>query len=231
MKIIPIRAFKDNYIWAIVDERDLVVVDPGESKPVIDFIEEQILSLKAILLTHKHSDHTCGVEELVERYKPTVYGPSETKNLNSNSLSDGDEIEVLNRGFRVIKTAGHTEEHISYLVEDNLFCGDSLFLAGCGRVFTGDYEEQYRTIQKFKSLDDGVKVYAAHEYSVTNLNFAREVKPCEDVELAMNKVSKLISKDLPSLPSNIGCERKINPFFKAKDIVEFKGFRDIRDNF
>lgn len=150
MKIIPIRAFKDNYIWAIVDERDLVVVDPGESKPVIDFIEEQILSLKAILLTHKHSDHTGGVEELVERYKSTVYGPSETKNLNSNSLSDGDEIEVLNRGFRVIKTAGHTEEHISYLVEDNLFCGDSLFLAGCGRVFTGDYEEQYRTIQKIQ---------------------------------------------------------------------------------
>lgn len=231
MKIIPIPAFSDNYIWISQKDKDAFIVDPGESKQVIDYIKKENLILKAILLTHKHADHIGGVDEILNEFETKVYGPSETSNLNDITLKEGDEFEVIGETVKVIKTAGHTEEHISYLVGDNLFCGDAMFLAGCGRVFTGNYDEQYKSMQKFKQLSDEIRIYAAHEYSMTNLSFANEVAPCEDVEIEYRRCEDLRKKDLPTLPSTIEKERKVNPFFKANDVEEFKRFRDIRDKY
>jgi len=123
-------------------------------------------------LTHDHEDHIGGVEEILATYSNTpVYGPKETNDLADYVVQDGDSFNLMGQGFEVFKTAGHTEEHISYLMGDDLFCGDALFSAGCGRVFTGDYQAQYDALQKFKQLNNSVKVYAAHEYTETNLRF------------------------------------------------------------
>lgn len=231
MKIIPIAALSDNYIWVGRKENDVFIVDPGESKQVIDYIKKENLNLKAILLTHKHADHVGGVHEIKKVFGAEVYGPIETAQLNDYTLKEDDELELMGEKFKILKTAGHTEEHISYLTNESLFCGDALFLAGCGRVFTGDYAEQYKTMQKFKKISDEVKVYPAHEYSLKNLKFAKEVAPCEDLEIVTKKCEELRQKNLATLPSTIEQERKINPFFKAKDVEELKKFRDIRDRY
>lgn len=231
MKIIPIRAFEDNYIWTLIKGNNAVVVDPGEAEPVLKYKKENELNLVGILLTHKHSDHVGGVRTLKNKFDLKVYGPKEIENLVDIVVRDGDVFEIFGEKVKVIKTSGHTEEHISYLIENNLFCGDALFLAGCGRVFTGDYEAQYNTIQKFKGLDGDTKVFAAHEYSKTNLKFADSVMPSEAVSSAMKVVETLEKEGRPSLPSTIGKELEINPFMKANSFEEFKRYRDIRDIF
>ncbi|MDY2987712.1 MAG: hydroxyacylglutathione hydrolase [Peptoniphilus sp.] len=231
MKIIPIRAFEDNYIWTLIKGNNAVVVDPGEAEPVLKYKKENELNLVGILLTHKHSDHVGGVRTLKNKFDLKVYGPKEIENLADIVVRDGDIFEILDEKVEVIKTSGHTEEHVSYLIENNLFCGDALFLAGCGRVFTGDYEAQYNTIQKFKELNGDTKVFAAHEYSKTNLKFADSVMPSEAVSLAMKLVETLEKEGRPSLPSTIGMELEINPFMKAGSFEEFKKYRDIRDGF
>src|SRR5699024_12234958 len=132
----------------------------------------------------------------------------------------------------VSKTAGHTYEHISFLMDKALFCGDALFSGGCGRVFTGDYQAQYETLQKFGQLPDDVEVYAGHEYTQTNLRFAHSIKPSDQViSRALDDVNELRKKDLPTLPSTIGREKKINLLMQAKTLDEFIGLREMRDNF
>lgn len=226
-----IKAFSDNYIWAIElndeNKKRYIIVDPGEANPVIDFIGDN--ALEAILITHMHNDHIGGVRELKDKYGARVYGPVETENLNDITLSDGNEFKVLGKNFKVILTNGHTEEHISYLMEDNLFCGDALFLAGCGRVFTNDYEASYNGLEKLKNLSESVKVYAAHEYSLANLEFAKTVIENEDLNREYKRVKKLREEGKITLPSTIGLENKINPFFLAENLEEFIEFRIKKD--
>ena len=224
-----IKAFDDNYIWTIEKDDKIIVVDPGEASPVINYLKDK--NLDYILLTHKHSDHVGGVAELKNKYKSKVYGPIETKEYNNVNLKDGDEFELLSENFKVILTGGHTKEHISYLMGDNLFCGDALFLAGCGRVFTKNYKASYDGLRRLKKLDDNTKVYAAHEYSLDNLKFAKSVISNEDLDKEYEEVKNLRKEDKITLPSTIGIEKKINPFFIAKDLDEFIDFRNKKDNF
>lgn len=178
MIIHPIKAFSDNYIWCIQEETEAIVVDPGKARVVFDYLEEKQLSLAAILLTHMHEDHTGGVREILARYPEClVYGPKETKVLVNSVVKEGDSFNLLDQNFQVYESGGHTHGHISFLMGDNLFCGDAFFSAGCGRVFTGDYEAQYETLQKFKRLDDNINVYPGHEYTETNLRFASGMHP------------------------------------------------------
>ena len=224
-----IKAFDDNYIWTIEKDDKIIVVDPGEASPVINYLKDK--NLDYILLTHKHSDHVGGVAELKNKYGSKVYGPIETKEYNNVNLKDGDEFELLSENFKVILTGGHTKEHISYLMGDNLFCGDALFLAGCGRVFTKNYKASYDGLRRLKKLDDNTKVYAAHEYSLNNLKFAKSVISNEDLDKEYEEVKNLRKEDKITLPSTIGIEKKINPFFIAKDLDEFIDFRNKKDNF
>lgn len=229
MNINYIKAFNDNYIWTIEKDGKIIVVDPGDAGPVIDYLKDK--KLDYILLTHKHMDHVGGVKELKDKYGAKVYGPLETKEYNDITLKDGDEFEVLGEKYKVILTGGHTEDHISYLVEDKLFCGDALFLAGCGRVFTKDYKKAYEGLNKLKDLDEGIYVYPAHEYSLANLEFARSVISNEDLDREYERVKKLRDEDKITLPSTIGKEKKINPFFLARDLDEFIQYRNKKDNF
>ncbi|MDU2115386.1 MAG: hydroxyacylglutathione hydrolase [Peptoniphilus lacydonensis] len=224
-----IKAFDDNYIWTIEKDDKIIVVDPGEASPVINYLKDK--NLDYILLTHKHSDHVGGVAELKNKYGSKVYGPIETKEYNDVNLKDDDEFELLGENFKVILTGGHTKEHISYLMGDNLFCGDALFLAGCGRVFTKNYKASYDGLRRLKKLDDNTKVYAAHEYSLNNLKFAKSVISNEDLDKEYEEVKNLRKEDKITLPSTIGIEKKINPFFIAKDLDEFIDFRNKKDNF
>lgn len=230
MKINAIRAFSDNYIWIIEIDEEYVVVDPGEAEPVFEFLKDKAPA--AILLTHKHSDHVGGVEEIVKKYGDVrVFGPNETAKYNDVSLSGGTELNLLGKVFAVMDTPGHTEEHISYLVEDKLFCGDALFLAGCGRVFTKDYVAQYETMKKFAELDDEVEAYPAHEYSLSNLEFTKKYRPNDSVEEEYERVKKLRDEDKNTLPTTIGKEKEINPFIRAKDLDEFVELRLAKDKF
>lgn len=234
MNIHPIKAFSDNYIWMIEEGTEAVVVDPGEAEGVMDYLKEQQLNLTAILLTHNHEDHIGGVKEILAKYSDTpVYGPEETVPLADRIVQEGESFKLLGQTFQVIKTGGHTKGHISFLMgEKALFCGDALFSAGCGRVFTGDYQAQYDALQKFKRLDDEIKVYAAHEYTQTNLRFAHSVQPSNKaVSEALNQVNDLRAKEEPTLPSTIGREKKINLFLQAETVEDFVALRKARDDF
>ena len=229
MNINFIKACNDNYIWAIEKDGKVIVVDPGDAGPVIDYLKNK--NLDYIILTHKHMDHVGGVDELKIKYGAKVYGPIETSEYNDVTLKDGDEFDLLGEDFKVIFTGGHTEDHISYLVDGNLFCGDALFLAGCGRVFTKDYKKSYEGLLKLKNLDEDTVVYPAHEYSLANLKFAESVISNEDLDREYERVKKLREGDKITLPTTIGKEKKINPFFLAKDLDEFIDFRNKKDNF
>lgn len=233
MKIYPISAFSDNYIWLLEKANQTIVVDPGESIGVLAHLAKKELKLAAIFLTHKHNDHVGGVAAILEKYPKTpVYGPSEIASLATEIVKEGDALTVLDEEFKVFKTAGHTEEHISFLTGNSLFCGDALFSAGCGRVFTGDYKAQYEALMTFKTLADDVKVYAGHEYTQTNLRFAQTVEPDNRaIAKALRQVEKMREADIPTLPSTIGQEKKINVFLRAENLAEFIERRKNRDHF
>ena len=233
MIIHPIKAFSDNYIWCIQKETEAVVVDPGEAKGVLDYLEEKQLRLAAILLTHKHEDHTGGVREILARQPEIpVYGPKETEALASLVVEEGDSFNLLGQTFQVSETGGHTHGHISFLMGDDLFCGDALFSAGCGRVFTGDYKAQYETLKKFKHLDNEINVYPGHEYTETNLRFAYDMQPDnEKISKALEEVRDLRAKGQPTLPTSIGREKDINLFLQADTLENFIELRNARDDF
>lgn len=233
MNIHPIPALADNYIWLIEDGSAVVAVDPGEAQGVIDYLAERQLNLAAILLTHDHADHTGGVAALLARFPQTpVYGPEETAPLADHVVQAGDAFGLLGHSFQVYETAGHTLGHISYLMGQELFCGDALFSAGCGRVFTGDYQAQYEALQWFKRLADDIKVYAAHEYTQTNLRFAQSVEPGNQaIAAALATANTKRACGLPTLPSTIGQEKAINLFLQAPTLAAFIDLRQARDRF
>ncbi|MER2063361.1 MAG: hydroxyacylglutathione hydrolase [Alkalibacterium sp.] len=234
MTIHPINALTDNYIWIIEENSSTVVVDPGEAEDVIQYLESSERHLAGILLTHSHDDHTAGVNKLLARFPDTpVYGPEETEDFTTLTLKDGDTFELAGQQFYVFTTAGHTDGHISFLMNEHfLFCGDALFSGGCGRVFTKDYQAQFAALGKFNELDDNVKVYAGHEYTEKNLSFAQAVEPnSQAVSQALAKVKALRSEGRPTLPSTIGDEKEINVFMRAETLDRFKELRDARDDF
>lgn len=233
MNIIPIKAFSDNYIWLLKEDDQAVVVDPGESASVLKYLKDNGLTLTTLLLTHNHDDHVGGVKDLAEAYPDVIiYGPQETADLANRIVADGDTFELMGEAVRVVKSEGHTRGHISYIMEDKLFCGDAMFSGGCGRVFTGDYQAQYDALQTFKALDDAVVVYAAHEYTQTNLRFALSLDP-ENIVLqeALEEANKTVEAGQATLPTTIGREKQINVFLQAKDLGEFIELRQGRDQF
>lgn len=233
MRIVPLRALKDNYIWLMIHDGTAVVVDPGEAMLVLDYLSSHSLDLTHILLTHNHEDHTGGVNEIFAKYPQVeVLGPVETDEFNTRTLRQGDTLEICNQPGYVMHTPGHTMEHISYLLGQHLFCGDALFSAGCGRVFTGDYEAAYRSMQWFKQLSNDVHIYAGHEYTITNLLFNQSIFPNNPVlERELKQACKYEKENIPSYPSSIQHERTINLLMMAPTLDRFIQLRKQRDQF
>lgn len=231
--LIPLPALNDNYIWLYAKPNDkILIIDPAESAPVLSYLREHNLQPQAILLTHGHHDHIGGVAELLQHYPNLpVFGSSETANLATAVVDEG-ELSCGNYTLQVIPTAGHTAKHISFVLDGILFCGDTIFSAGCGRVFTGDYAAMFDGIQRLKALPDETRVCAAHEYTLSNLRFALTVvKDQSAVQSQIEKVERLRQANQPSLPTTLGLERQINPFLQAETLQQFIELRQAKDHF
>ena len=221
IECIPIPAFSDNYIWLIHDttlQRGLIV-DPGDAKPVIDYLVQQNIQLDAILITHHHHDHTGGVQNLLKHANVPVYGPKNSQfDLISHTLCENDQINtsVGNLSFKIIETPGHTRDHIAYFDGKRLFCGDTLFLGGCGRLFEGSAEQMLTSLSKLASLPDSTEVYCAHEYTLANLAFAIQLEPDNNTLTdRFAEVTKLRKTSHVSVPALLSLEKATNPFLRA----------------
>ena len=222
MDLIALPAFTDNYIWMLHDGTNAVVVDPGEAAPVLAALDERHLALSAILVTHYHGDHVGGVDALRARLHGPVYGPRrESIPAPFVPLDDGDEVEVLGLPFRVIDVPGHTAGHIAYFHAGRdgapiLFCGDTLFSGGCGRLFEGTAEQMHASLARLAELPGETRVCCAHEYTLSNLKFARAVEP-GNAALARYAADCEATRAAgrPTLPSRIAVEREINPFLRC----------------
>lgn len=222
LEITPLSAFDDNYIWMIHRPgcKEYVAVDPGDETPVLQWLEQQDGVLKGILITHHHYDHTGGIPELLEAYPGiAVYGPAREQIRGVNQrVSEGDRIslEALGASFSVMDVPGHTAGHVAYLGEGALFCGDTLFAAGCGRVFDGTLEQLATSLQRIASLPGQTLIYCAHEYTLTNLGFAAWVEP-DSVELKQRILAEQTKRNRgePTLPSPLFLELATNPFLRT----------------
>ena len=224
LDVSAIPAFDDNYIWLLrrPESGACAVVDPGDAGPVLERLADEGLALAAILVTHKHGDHVGGVAALKARFpRALVFGPAgEPIPRRDRAVKDGDDIVVpgIDARFTVIGVPGHTEDHVAYVGDGALFCGDTLFAAGCGRVFSGTHEQLHASLQRLAASSPSTLVYCAHEYTEANLGFAKWVEP-DNVELTCRaeEVRLARSRGEPTLPSVIALERATNPFLRVAE--------------
>lgn len=224
MKIIPLPAFADNYLWLVHDGRRALVVDPGDAQPVLEALQQAGLQLTAILVTHHHADHTGGVQALREATGAEVFGPAgEDIPAPFTPLGDGDTLMALGVQWTVIDVPGHTAGHIAFYATDIdgaplLFCGDTLFSGGCGRLFEGTPAQMLASLDRLAALPGATQVCCAHEYTLSNLRFARAVEPGnQDLRQYEEACRALRAQALPTLPSTVAMERRINPFLRSRE--------------
>lgn len=219
LNIIPIPAFDDNYIWLLHNNLHAAVVDPGDAAPVIAALKKFKLKLAAILITHHHSDHVDGVAALLAHQAAPVYAPQyESFHFKHIKLAEGDVLNLpeIGQHFNVMWLPGHTLGHVAYVNSDYLFCGDTLFSAGCGRLFEGTPAQMLASLNRLKALPAATQVFCTHEYTAKNIAFALTIEP-ENINLINRKqqVTTLRAQQLPSLPSTIELELKTNPFLRC----------------
>jgi hydroxyacylglutathione hydrolase len=221
LQVVPLRAFKDNYVWTLRRDRAAAVVDPGEAGPVLDYLASERLELAAILATHHHQDHVGGVAALLAAHPCPVYGPrGEPIPTLTRPVGGGDTVAIpeLAVEFAVLDIPGHTRAHIAYYGANMLFCGDTLFACGCGRAFEGTPAQLHASLQKLVALPDETLVYCGHEYTLANIGFAKTVEPGNAQLLERERTdAKLRERDLPTLPSTIGREKATNPFLRVRE--------------
>lgn len=225
LEILPLNAFDDNYIWCITSGNRVVVVDPGDADPVLDFIRQHQLVLEAIIVTHHHHDHINGIPRLTEHFPSVpVYGPhSDRIKAITHPLNHGDNISLLcdALALQVLHVPGHTREHIAYHNDNYLFCGDTLFSAGCGRMFEGTPQQFWHSLRTLRSLGDHLEVYCTHEYTEANIKFAHHLEPNNPVlSEFMHWVSGIRRGQGCTLPTTIKKEKAVNPFLRC-DVPEF----------
>jgi len=217
--ITAIPALRDNYIWAIHNDRYAAVVDPGEAAPVLAFLNTHGLQLDAILCTHRHADHIGGVAKLREVYNVPVYGRQHPGNPHiSRDLREGTRLELDTFGinFDILEIPGHLDDHLAFVAPGMLFCGDVLFGAGCGRNFEGTPAQLHRSLQRLAQLPGDTRVYSGHEYTAANLRFALACEPHNpDIQRRSEQVAQQRAINLPTLPSSIALEKATNPFLRC----------------
>lgn len=242
-KVIIIPQLKDNYAYGIINDNNLIIIDPAEHLTIIDYIKKNSLNLKAILITHHHADHTAGINGILKLFKIPVYSPNIKILGTSNIIKENDIINLEFIKLNVIHTPGHTLDHVVFYNEFDkmLFSGDTLFRLGCGRVFEGTYKQMYNSLNKIYSIDNDTMVYCGHEYTETNLNFLNSIFfDNKDLKSAKVKILDQISKTGKSIPFNLGQEKALNPFLsskssqyskykKDKNLTDFEMFMYLRD--
>ncbi|QLA80498.1 MULTISPECIES: hydroxyacylglutathione hydrolase [unclassified Acidovorax] len=223
MNLLPLPAFTDNYIWMLHDGRQAIVVDPGDSAPVLQALQHLGVQLKAILVTHHHADHVGGVDAVRSATGAVVYGPAREKIPEPlHRLAHGDAVETMGLRFEVIDVPGHTAGHIAYYCPDIdgeplLFCGDTLFSGGCGRLFEGTPAQMLNSLDQLAVLPGNTRVCCTHEYTLSNLKFARAVEPGNAALLHYSsQCEALRARHQPTLPSRMALEQDINPFLRVR---------------
>ena len=237
-KIIGIRALTDNVIWLWKNNNSAVVVDPALSKPVIEYLKVNNLNLEAILQTHHHSDHIGGTNELIKEW-PNVKVIASAKEkhripFQNLPVSDGDKLQLLNKEVQVIEVIGHTSTHIAFYFDSKipvLFIGDTLFSAGCGRIFEGTYKQMYDSLKKIKSLPKNTLIYCAHEYTKSNLLWALDLEPKnQNIKNKLIEVEKKITLKKLTIPFLLEEEMNINLFLRADNLKKFSYLRANKDS-
>ena len=220
-EIIKIPAFKDNYIWLLRKGGSAVVVDPGDARPVLDYLQQERLTLASILVTHHHADHQGGVASLLAHYPAEVFGPAtESITALTQPLRGGETICLSSLGVEllVIAVPGHTLGHLAYYGAGCLLCGDTLFSGGCGRIFEGSPAQMFDSLTRLASLPDQVNVYCAHEYTEANLRFAMAVEPGNRaLRRRVDEVAVFRAKGMATVPSTIAVEKATNPFLRCTE--------------
>lgn len=219
--LIPLRAFEDNYIWVWHDDRHAVAVDPGDSAPLVAFLDAHRLMLSAVLITHHHRDHTGGNLRLRQRYGCDIYAPDNPRiPAVTRVLHGGDSVKLAepNLHLEVLATPGHTLDHISYVGHGCLFCGDTLFGCGCGKLFEGSPAMMAASLDAILALPDSTRVCCAHEYTLSNIDFAKTVDGANPALLERERVDReLRARGRPTLPSSLALEKATNPFLRFHD--------------
>jgi hydroxyacylglutathione hydrolase len=224
MQLIPLPAFSDNYIWLLNDQQRLLTVDPGESAPILNWMADHPEArLDTILVTHHHADHTGGLAELVRETGAKVYGPAlEKMPVEHTPVSEGQSVSWGSLTFHVMDVPGHTLGHVAYWAHHTgqaplLFCGDTLFSAGCGRLFEGSPAQMLASLDNLSALPANTRVCCAHEYTLSNLAFALAVEPDNtDLQAYAAQCQQLRQQSLPTLPASLSTERAINPFLRIR---------------
>ena len=239
MKIQIIKCLQDNYSYLIIDETNLnaCVVDPGESKPIIDFVESNNINLKYILNTHHHFDHVGSNIELKKKYNLSVVGFKNDKDRIPEIDILVDDQNIWKKGnfqAKIYHIPGHTSGHIAFhfFREKKIFTGDTLFSLGCGRIFEGTYEQMFNSLKKIKKLPKDTEIYCGHEYTLQNSNFCK-VYDSDNLQLKKKiaKIKEKLKNKLPTVPTILDDEIRCNIFLKAKDLQTFSKLRDLKDNF
>ena len=239
MNIQIIKCLTDNYSYLIIDKtnNNACVIDPGESKPIVDFVESNNINLKYILNTHHHFDHVGGNKELKKKYNSSGVGFKGDKDripeidifVQDNQIWKEDNFEA-----KIYHIPGHTTGHIAYhfFKEKKIFTGDTLFSLGCGRIFEGTYEQMFSSLNRIKELPKETEIYCGHEYTLENSNFclANDSKNLK-LKDKIVKIKKKLKNNLPTIPTTLNDEIECNVFLKAKDIMNFSKLRDLKDNF
>lgn len=221
MKIYPIPAFGDNYLWLAAAGDRALVVDPGDAAPVLAALDKHSLRLDTILVTHHHADHTGGVGELKRHTGARVFGPDDERIEHIDEVvREGARIALpwLDSTLAVIEVPGHTRSHIAYVGRDLVFCGDTLFAGGCGRLFEGTPEQMWHALSRLASLPLHTRIYCAHEYTTSNLKFAQAVEPDNQALLArIRRVARQRAVGEPTVPSTLADELATNPFLRVRE--------------
>lgn len=216
LNIHAVSSLKDNYIWVLCKGADAIAVDPGQAEPFIAFLCEKKLSLRAILVTHRHRDHMDGIPQLQALYRVPVWGPIGLNGI-SNPVHESIVFDILGEPCRVMSLPGHTREHLAFLIADSLFCGDTLFGAGCGRILDGgNGKDLFISLMRIAALPDHTRLFPAHEYTLSNLQFAAMVEP-SNLAIQNRLIRDKMRRDAgqPTLPTSVGEEKKTNPFLRC----------------
>lgn len=221
MTIFPLPAFQDNYIWIIQDKDSSAIwaVDPGDADVVLNYCHNENKTLTGILITHHHKDHTGGVSRLKQHFACHVYGPAHLTDLITTPMHEGDQVTIFTRTFHAIATPGHTLDHLCYFCPEEtstLFCGDTLFRGGCGRIMEGTPEQMLDAMTKILHLPDNTLIYGTHEYTLANYRFALSLEPNNKALLRSNRISQAKrANNQPTLPTKLSVEKKTNPFLRT----------------